>query len=184
MQLLLCFVLFKIGFHLLLSSPLCHCYSILIKILVSIHSPFENTIFCFRVMNTYLVSKNFVSDQVPVLTSVEVKNFPYVLYTLLFVCNICREKVRVAVNKPYVSFVGKRNQTASPVITWNSKSSDRGTNGQALGTFDTATVGVDSDYFCATGITFEVTTQFLYKILNTFKQPKKYIMFHSTAKIA
>ncbi|CAJ1971501.1 unnamed protein product [Sphenostylis stenocarpa] len=68
---------------------------------------------------------------------------------------IYREKVRVPVTKPYVSFIGKRNQTASPVITWNSKSSDKGTNGQALGTYDTATVGVDSDYFCATGVTFE-----------------------------
>jgi len=76
--------------------------------------------------------------------------------------------VRVPVTKPYISFIGKRNKTASPVITWNSKSSDKGTNGQALGTFDTATVGVDSDYFCATGVTFEVRTQFLYKFFNTF----------------
>ncbi|XP_014502891.2 pectinesterase QRT1-like [Vigna radiata var. radiata] len=68
---------------------------------------------------------------------------------------VYREKVRVPVSKPYVSFIGKRNQTATPVITWNSKSSDKGTNGQALGTFDTATVGVDSDYFCASGVTFE-----------------------------
>ncbi|KAG4952884.1 hypothetical protein JHK87_038478 [Glycine soja] len=68
---------------------------------------------------------------------------------------IYREKVRVPVTKPYVSFIGKRNRTASPIITWNSKSSDKGPNGTALGTYASATVGVDSDYFCATGITFE-----------------------------
>ncbi|KAL2338050.1 hypothetical protein Fmac_012496 [Flemingia macrophylla] len=31
-----------------------------------------------------------------------------------------------------------------------------GANGQSLGTYDSATVGVDSDYFCATEVTFEV----------------------------
>ncbi|KAH1263817.1 Pectinesterase QRT1 [Glycine max] len=68
---------------------------------------------------------------------------------------IYREKVYVPVTKPYVSFIGKTNQTASPVITWNSKSSDIGPNGTALGTYASATVGVDSNYFCATGVTFE-----------------------------
>ncbi|KAJ1410785.1 Pectinesterase, catalytic [Sesbania bispinosa] len=38
-----------------------------------------------------------------------------------------------------------------------SKSSDRGPNGQALGTYGSATVAVESDYFCATEITFENT---------------------------
>lgn len=60
-------------------------------------------------------------------------------------------------NKPYISFIGKKNQTANVVITWNSKSSDRGTNGQELGTYGSATVAVDADYFCATEITFQVT---------------------------
>jgi len=92
----------------------------------------------------------------------------------LFICNLCREKVYVPVTKPYVSFIGKTNQTASPVITWNSKSSDIGPNGTALGTYASATVGVDSNYFCATGVTFEVRTQFLvtwislHSLFNTF----------------
>ncbi|XP_061345990.1 pectinesterase QRT1 [Gastrolobium bilobum] len=68
---------------------------------------------------------------------------------------IYREKVFVPNTKPYISFIGKRNQTASAVITWNSKSSDRGPNGQELGTYGSATVAVDSDYFCATRVTFE-----------------------------
>ncbi|XP_057440119.1 pectinesterase QRT1-like [Lotus japonicus] len=70
---------------------------------------------------------------------------------------VYREKVLVTKTKPYVSFIGKRNQTASVVITWNSKSSDKGPNGIALGTYGSATVAVESDYFCATEITFENT---------------------------
>ncbi|XP_028752948.1 pectinesterase QRT1-like [Neltuma alba] len=66
-----------------------------------------------------------------------------------------REKVFVPKNKPYVSFIGKRNQTHGVVITWNSKSSDIGSNGQELGTYGSATVAVESNYFCANRITFE-----------------------------
>ncbi|RDX71414.1 Pectinesterase QRT1, partial [Mucuna pruriens] len=86
-------------------------------------------------------------DMVPENNTQRVKIFIYP--------GIYREKVRVPITKPYVSFIGKRNQTARAVITWNSKSSDKGPNGQALGTYDSATVGVDSDYFCATGVSFE-----------------------------
>lgn len=75
--------------------------------------------------------------------------------------------MHVPVNKPYISFIGKRNQTASPIITWNSKASDKGPNGNELGTSHSATVGVDSDYFCATGLTFEVRTQFLVSKVQT-----------------
>ncbi|XLU63228.1 hypothetical protein S245_022437 [Arachis hypogaea] len=66
-----------------------------------------------------------------------------------------REKVLVPKSKPYISFIGKRNETSSAVITWNSKSSDQGPNGQTLGTYGSATVGIDSDYFCASQVTFE-----------------------------
>ena len=78
---------------------------------------------------------------------------------LLFLGIVCREKVIVPKSKPYISFIGKRNQTARPVIVWNDKASDRGPNGQLLGTYASATVGVESDYFCATQITFEVIKQ-------------------------
>ncbi|KAL5101169.1 hypothetical protein RYX36_005496 [Vicia faba] len=70
---------------------------------------------------------------------------------------IYRERVFVPITKPYVSFIGRRNLTAGPVITWNSKSSDRGPNGQTLGTYGSATVAIESDFFCATGVTFENT---------------------------
>ncbi|KAF1868576.1 hypothetical protein Lal_00036014 [Lupinus albus] len=73
---------------------------------------------------------------------------------------VYREKVLVPNNKPYISFIGRRNETSGAVITWNSKSSDRGPNGQTLGTYGSATVGIESDYFCATQITFEASTTF------------------------
>lgn len=68
----------------------------------------------------------------------------------------------VPITKPYISFIGRRNQTSMPIITWNSKSSDRGPNGQTLGTYGSATVAVESNYFCATEVTFEVRTQFCF----------------------
>ncbi|KAG7024961.1 Pectinesterase QRT1 [Cucurbita argyrosperma subsp. argyrosperma] len=43
------------------------------------------------------------------------------------------------------------------VITSNSKASDKDVSGLELGTYRTATVAIDSDYFCASGITFENT---------------------------
>ncbi|XP_073221162.1 pectinesterase QRT1 [Cicer arietinum] len=66
-------------------------------------------------------------------------------------------RVFVPITKPYISFIGRRNQTSMPIITWNSKSSDRGPNGQTLGTYGSATVAVESSYFCATEVTFENT---------------------------
>ncbi|KAA8523561.1 hypothetical protein F0562_009984 [Nyssa sinensis] len=68
---------------------------------------------------------------------------------------IYREKVFVPVSKPYVSFVGDQNQTSATVITWNNKASDEGRDGCQLGTYRSASVTIESDYFCATGITFE-----------------------------
>ena len=67
--------------------------------------------------------------------------------------------------KPYISFIGRRNLTASPVISWNSKSSDRGPNGQELGTYGSATVAVASDFFCATEVTFEVSKDTIFGIV-------------------
>ncbi|KAK4275333.1 hypothetical protein QN277_018434 [Acacia crassicarpa] len=68
---------------------------------------------------------------------------------------IYREKVYVPRTKGYVSMIGGRNERESAVITWNSKSSDIGFDGQEIGTYDSATVTVESDYFCATRLTFE-----------------------------
>ncbi|KAL5735682.1 hypothetical protein ACOSP7_030139 [Xanthoceras sorbifolium] len=70
---------------------------------------------------------------------------------------IYREKVIVPSTKPYISFIGDQRQVSETVITWNNKASDLDTNGMELGTYNSASVAVLSDYFCATGITFENT---------------------------
>ncbi|KAF9613757.1 hypothetical protein IFM89_010487 [Coptis chinensis] len=41
------------------------------------------------------------------------------------------------------------------VNSWHSKASDRALDGQKTGTFNTATIDIESDYFCATGINVE-----------------------------
>ncbi|KAI5334260.1 hypothetical protein L3X38_024393 [Prunus dulcis] len=68
---------------------------------------------------------------------------------------IYREKVLVPISKPYISFIGNQNQTSDTVITWNNKASDKDDTGSELGTYRTASVAIEADYFCATGITFE-----------------------------
>nr|XP_009411137.2 PREDICTED: pectinesterase QRT1 [Musa acuminata subsp. malaccensis] len=68
---------------------------------------------------------------------------------------VYREKVIVPKTKPFVSFIG--NQSSETVISFHLRASDRYSNGQNVGTFDSATVAVESDYFCANGITFENT---------------------------
>ncbi|XP_074296580.1 pectinesterase QRT1-like [Silene latifolia] len=70
---------------------------------------------------------------------------------------IYRERVVVPSSKPYISFIGMPNQSANTVITWNSKASDRTSNGEELGTFGSATITIFSDYFCASEITFQNT---------------------------
>eukprot|EP00257_Ricinus_communis_P018346 XP_015577047.1 pectinesterase QRT1 isoform X2 [Ricinus communis] len=70
---------------------------------------------------------------------------------------IYREKVLVPSTKPYISFIGKESQCADTVITWNNKASDMDSNGVELGTYRSASVTIESDYFCATGVTFENT---------------------------
>ncbi|CAK9308675.1 unnamed protein product [Citrullus colocynthis] len=70
---------------------------------------------------------------------------------------IYREKVYIPITKPYISLIGNKKRVTDTVITWNDKASDKDINGVELGTYRTATVAIDSDYFCATGITFENT---------------------------
>ncbi|XP_059664159.1 pectinesterase QRT1-like [Cornus florida] len=68
---------------------------------------------------------------------------------------IYREKVFVPFSKPYISFIGDQNRTSDTIITWNNKASDKDDHGCELGTYRSASVSIESDYFCATGITFE-----------------------------
>ncbi|KAJ7960914.1 Pectinesterase [Quillaja saponaria] len=70
---------------------------------------------------------------------------------------IYREKVFVPSSKPYISFIGNENRASGTVITWNNKASDRDSTGGELGTYRSATVAVESDYFCASGITIKNT---------------------------
>ncbi|XXG53825.1 hypothetical protein AAC387_Pa03g1854 [Persea americana] len=74
---------------------------------------------------------------------------------IIILPGVYREKVIVPLNKPYVSFVG--NESSETVISWNTRASDRGPNGQFVGTLSSASVAIESDYFCARGITFENT---------------------------
>lgn len=62
----------------------------------------------------------------------------------------------VPVTKPYVSFIGDPNRASETVISWNDKASNRYKDGSELGTYRTASVSVESDYFCASGITIMV----------------------------
>ncbi|GFQ05143.1 pectinesterase qrt1 [Phtheirospermum japonicum] len=66
------------------------------------------------------------------------------------------EKVRIPASKPYISLIGDPNQASATVITWHDKASDKGNDGSELGTENSATVAVESDYFCASWITFQL----------------------------
>ncbi|KAF8051336.1 hypothetical protein N665_1744s0008 [Sinapis alba] len=88
-------------------------------------------------------------DMVPDSNSQRVK--------ILILPGVYREKVIVPRTKPYISFIGNESYPEYTVITWSDKSSDPYSNGTELGTYRTATVAIDSDFFCATAITFENT---------------------------
>lgn len=59
-------------------------------------------------------------------------------------------------SKPYISFIGNESYAGDTVISWSDKASDLDSNGKELGTCRTASVSIESDFFCATAITFEV----------------------------
>ncbi|KAF0907247.1 hypothetical protein E2562_015753 [Oryza meyeriana var. granulata] len=66
---------------------------------------------------------------------------------------VYREKVTVPITKPFVSLIGMG--TGHTVITWHSRASDVDASGHQVGTFYSASVAVEADYFCASHITFE-----------------------------
>ncbi|KAK8460799.1 hypothetical protein SEVIR_2G394800v4 [Setaria viridis] len=66
---------------------------------------------------------------------------------------VYREKVTVPITKPFVSLIGMG--TGRTVITWNARASDIDRSGHQVGTFYSASVAVEADYFCASHITFE-----------------------------
>ncbi|XP_043700397.1 pectinesterase QRT1-like [Telopea speciosissima] len=86
-------------------------------------------------------------DMIPLNNEIRVK--------ILIQPGIYREHVKVPRRKSYVSFIGK--QSSQTVIIGHAKAFDKDANGKEIGTFRSATVDVESDYFCATEITFENT---------------------------
>ncbi|ESQ42888.1 hypothetical protein EUTSA_v10013811mg [Eutrema salsugineum] len=88
-------------------------------------------------------------DMVPDSNSQRVKIF--------ILPGIYREKVIVPRTKPYISFIGNESYAAETVISWSDKASDRDSKGGELGTYRCASVTIESDFFCATAITFENT---------------------------
>ncbi|XP_060189786.1 pectinesterase QRT1-like [Lycium barbarum] len=88
-------------------------------------------------------------DMVPVHNSKRVK--------ILIRPGTYREKVIIPASKPFISLIGDEHQARRTTITWNNKASDKDQYGNVLGTSNTATVAVESDYFCASGITIENT---------------------------
>ncbi|XP_060673415.1 pectinesterase QRT1-like [Ziziphus jujuba] len=66
-----------------------------------------------------------------------------------------REKIYIPITKPYILFIGQMNHTSRTILTWHDLASDKNQYGIALGTYNSASVTVESDYFCATRITFE-----------------------------
>ncbi|MCO5582654.1 hypothetical protein L7F22_036552 [Adiantum nelumboides] len=69
---------------------------------------------------------------------------------------IYKEKVYVPYRKPFITFQGSGSQRTT--ITWNSRASDRNQGGEILGTFGSASIAIDSDYFVARDITFQNTS--------------------------
>ncbi|CAN6176144.1 unnamed protein product [Urochloa humidicola] len=66
---------------------------------------------------------------------------------------VYREKVTVPITKPFVSLIGMG--TGRTVITWNARAADIDKSGHQVGTFYSASVAIEADYFCASHITFE-----------------------------
>ncbi|KAG9158898.1 hypothetical protein Leryth_027186, partial [Lithospermum erythrorhizon] len=64
------------------------------------------------------------------------------------------KKVHIPKNKPFVSLIGDEKRTSDTVITWNDKAVDKDKYGNELGTC-MFFCNNGSDYFCATGVTFE-----------------------------
>ncbi|CAN4102630.1 unnamed protein product [Withania somnifera] len=70
---------------------------------------------------------------------------------------IHREKAHIPASKPFSSLVGDQNQTARTIISSHDKASDTDQYSSILGTSRSATLTVESDYFCTTGITIANT---------------------------
>ncbi|CAI9088246.1 OLC1v1022526C2 [Oldenlandia corymbosa var. corymbosa] len=104
-----------------------------------------------------VVDKNGGGDSLTVQGAVDlVPRHNRLRHKIFILPGVYREKVHVPKWKPYVSFIGMENRSSETVITWHDKASDKKANGSVeIGTFDSASVTVDSDYFGAREVTFE-----------------------------
>lgn len=57
--------------------------------------------------------------------------------------------------KPYISLIGDPHNPSATVVQWHDKASDNDRNGGLIGTWNSSSVTVESDYFCSSGITFQ-----------------------------
>lgn len=108
--------------------------------------------------NVIVVSKDGSGDSRTVQGAVDLIPHSNTRRIKIFILpGVYREKVLVPRYKPRVSFIAA-NPNSSTVISWNSKASDPSSNGLGgvVGTYDSASVAVESDYFTASHITFEV----------------------------
>ncbi|XP_010276488.1 PREDICTED: probable pectinesterase 53 isoform X2 [Nelumbo nucifera] len=68
---------------------------------------------------------------------------------------VYREKILIPRSQPFITFLG--DSANPPTITGNDTASGTGRDGKPLKTFQSATVGVNADYFVAINIIFENT---------------------------
>ncbi|KAJ7521793.1 hypothetical protein O6H91_19G069800 [Diphasiastrum complanatum] len=81
-----------------------------------------------------------------------VMNFNFQRVIIMIHAGIYREKVIVPKLKPFITFQGEGSQYT--IIEWDDTASKLGPGGQPLGTYNSATVAIDSPYFTAKNITF------------------------------
>ncbi|KAJ4828681.1 hypothetical protein Tsubulata_022615 [Turnera subulata] len=105
-----------------------------------------------------VVDKNGRGDAVTVQGAIDmVPEYNTKRLKIYITPGIYREKVFIPRTKPYISLIGSQNNMSATIISWNNKASDTDSNGVELGTYRSASVTVESDYFCATRITFQNT---------------------------
>ncbi|KAI3719801.1 hypothetical protein L6452_20706 [Arctium lappa] len=80
-----------------------------------------------------------------------------IMFKIYILPGIYREKVIVPASKPYISFIEDQDRASETVLSWNDKASNRYKDGSELGTYRTASVDIESAYFCASGRTIENT---------------------------
>lgn len=67
----------------------------------------------------------------------------------------CREKIIIPRALPFVTFLGDAGHDP-PTVTGNDTASATSRNGRPLGTYHSATVAVNANYFVAVNMKFEV----------------------------